>query len=1150
MNRTTKYLLSPPAFQGSRCLSVGFSLFVALVLMSKAAYSQQFVVTDMQLNNPNSLDVAINKAVTAANAGNQVNILFNVSGGLVLVDDQLPTLNNNSGSITLKPHPSATVPQGLEFVPSLSASLTEGLRIQNWAGSSVAVENLTINGFASGSAMSAIRLANAGLVIVENCQLTNNDVGIDADYAQKLFVLDCDFTDNSLYALRYQNSLGSAASIVSIDQNEISSTGPSSGILIEVNRVDNGDVGLVGNTIDISGVADYGISVINNVPNTQTDPLLGIRVVGNTLTGFKNLRLTNPLLYWVVEENSFYSPGGTDMTILSTASNQDNIYGIHFVETPQIITYASNNIKNDFGKSGARTSVLVDGFFREGVRIIGYNGAVNTATSPSYSSSVLPAPVEVRNGYRTLIRANNLASDPADPDHAIILKNMGNDKIASPAIIEAKLCSPLLSIKYGLPVFPFDAAGLKPLNGEYEVDFYKADVNGNLLHHLGNHHITVLPNFTPLVHVKVIQLANVPGLPSMSATDRIAVTVTSVGTGNLLGSIGTSEADYSDIEECPVAFFSAQDVCFVSPLVSTPLTNLSCAPLGSSYEWDFDDGTPVISAIFPTAPNHTYTASGTYLIELTVTAPLGCSNSYSVEVDVVDPPIATFTYSSTFTGQSITFTPDYNAGVSYDWNLGDGSTSTKLSPVNVYYNPGQYSITLTVVNSTGCAATYTEIIDVVNDASCCVTGVPVPGIETSTLENLGTFYLDKSTGQIVYQKYNCPALYPFVCLSGKRVTEPIQVVSASAVTFSDDWKYREEIYYPENKFSQLPNAYEKGERGKWRPEKQYVYREKLDALIAGSGDPTDYKNADRGTFPMVIYDWKNEDLNNRNKWVLTSTTTKYTPNGEPVEDENILGIRSTAKYGYKHTLPVLVAQNADDNSVAYESFENLYESNGFFENKLVYDNTTGTSVANSTTSWESQSAHTGKYSIRLTPGGSSPFPVARMQVTDQLIAEGILVRLWLQINPEKVDLVSPNQGQSKINILTADNALNWSFDQIEMSKVSNAGQWTLYEAILASADISGFTDGDELNLGILIDFNGYTGGDIYLDDVRVQPLQSEMVCYVYDESQRLVAVFDDQHYAMIYQYNQEGVLVRKLKETVEGIKTISETQYNTVGETR
>ncbi len=53
-----------------------------------------------------------------------------------------------------------------------------------------------------------------------------------------------------------------------------------------------------------------------------------------------------------------------------------------------------------------------------------------------------------------------------------------------------------------------------------------------------------------------------------------------------------------------------------------------------------------------------------------------------------------------------------------------------------------------------------------------------------------------------------------------------------------------------------------------------------------------------------------------------------------------------------------------------------------------------------------------------------------------------------------------------------------------------------------------------------------------------------MSCFVYDKITLLLsASMDDQHFATFFQYNEEGQLVRKLKETERGLLTIEETQH-------
>jgi hypothetical protein len=104
--------------------------------------------------------------------------------------------------------------------------------------------------------------------------------------------------------------------------------------------------------------------------------------------------------------------------------------------------------------------------------------------------------------------------------------------------------------------------------------------------------------------------------------------------------------------------------------------------------------------------------------------------------------------------------------------------------------------------------------------------------------------------------------------------------------------------------------------------------------------------------------------------------------------------------------------------------------------------------------------------------------------------------------------------------------------------VAKTGSWSLYET--------------EVVVGPwpVLDYEirmtpRYTDIDVWVDDLRIQPLASDMVCYVYDPvTFKPVVVFDDQHFGMYFQYNGEGKLIRKIKETVRGMKTIQESQYH------
>ena len=146
----------------------------------------------------------------------------------------------------------------------------------------------------------------------------------------------------------------------------------------------------------------------------------------------------------------------------------------------------------------------------------------------------------------------------------------------------------------------------------------------------------------------------------------------------------------------PVAAFTSScsgDAC--------TFTNTSSDPDGSvaSNSWTFGDGQTSITV----SPSHTYTASGTYTVTLTVTDNQGATNSVSHNVTVNRAPTAAFSSSCTNLSCSFTNTSsDPDGSISANsWTFGDGQTSTAASPSHTYGAAGTYSVTLTVTDSQG-----------------------------------------------------------------------------------------------------------------------------------------------------------------------------------------------------------------------------------------------------------------------------------------------------------------------------------------------------------------------------------------------------------------------------------------------------------------
>lgn len=69
------------------------------------------------------------------------------------------------------------------------------------------------------------------------------------------------------------------------------------------------------------------------------------------------------------------------------------------------------------------------------------------------------------------------------------------------------------------------------------------------------------------------------------------------------------------------------------------------------------------------------------------------------------------------------------------------------------------------------------------------------------------------------------------------------------------------------------------------------------------------------------------------------------------------------------------------------------------------------------------------------------------------------------------------------------------------------------------------------------------GADAWFDDLRIHPFNANMKSFVYHpQNLRLMGELDENNYASFYEYDDDGTLSRVKKETINGVKTITETR--------
>lgn len=186
----------------------------------------------------------------------------------------------------------------------------------------------------------------------------------------------------------------------------------------------------------------------------------------------------------------------------------------------------------------------------------------------------------------------------------------------------------------------------------------------------------------------------------------------------------------------PVASFTAPDVCFGT--VST-FTNTSTVLSGNitNYSWDFGDGNTSTQQ----NPTNNYAVAGTYNVSLTVITNNQCSATITQNVNANAIPVAGFNFNNVCQNTSAVFSDasTVSAGVinSWQWNFGNGQTSTLQNPVHNYSTEGTYTVTLTVSSGAGCN----------NQIQQDITIHPVPVAaftNTTACQNYATVFTDQS----------------------------------------------------------------------------------------------------------------------------------------------------------------------------------------------------------------------------------------------------------------------------------------------------------------------------------------------------------------------------------------------------------------------
>jgi len=178
--------------------------------------------------------------------------------------------------------------------------------------------------------------------------------------------------------------------------------------------------------------------------------------------------------------------------------------------------------------------------------------------------------------------------------------------------------------------------------------------------------------------------------------------------------------------------FTPNNTCASTPIQFTD-NSLTSPGADVEWNWDFGDGGHSNAQ----NPTHVFQGTGTLTVRLVVSNN-GCQGFVTKSITVL-PPVANFGYTVNcnnhvtvaFIDSSLT---DIAYGpITYQWDFGDGSTSSSQSPSHSYSSLGTYNVTLNVTNGP-CSYSSSKAIVLANEpANFSISKNPVCKNETFTL---------------------------------------------------------------------------------------------------------------------------------------------------------------------------------------------------------------------------------------------------------------------------------------------------------------------------------------------------------------------------------------------------------------------------------
>ncbi len=168
-----------------------------------------------------------------------------------------------------------------------------------------------------------------------------------------------------------------------------------------------------------------------------------------------------------------------------------------------------------------------------------------------------------------------------------------------------------------------------------------------------------------------------------------------------------------EVFEAPTADFiyEANPACVGSDVLFTDQSTAGSGTI-TTRMWDLGDGNATNGQSF----THIYENAGIFTVQLITITSTGCSDTTEQQITIHALPDADFDVANGCPGEMLSFIdlssiPEGTIS-NWDWDFGDGATSTEQNPQHSYTTDGVYNVSLTVTSDFTCSEMITNALTI------------------------------------------------------------------------------------------------------------------------------------------------------------------------------------------------------------------------------------------------------------------------------------------------------------------------------------------------------------------------------------------------------------------------------------------------------